>query len=49
MKEKNEDRRNDDVQGIEMIDLGDAVEETRQWGPLWQAPDTCCSYTYYGE
>lgn len=48
MKEKTEEKGGE-VQGIEMIDLGDAVEETRQWGSLWEVPDTCCSYTYIGE
>ena len=48
MKEKTE-MRGGEVQGIEMIDLGDAVEETRQWGAIHQVPDTCCSYTYIGE
>jgi hypothetical protein len=48
MKEKSEER-GVEVQGIEMIDFGDVAEETRQWGPIQQVPDTCCSYTYIGE
>jgi hypothetical protein len=39
----------DEVQGIEMVDLGDAVAETKQGSILPTALDSCCSYTYFGE
>jgi len=49
MNQKNEDRKDDAVQGIEMIDLGDAMVETKQPGAIQWVPDTCCSYTYLAE
>ena len=48
MKEKSE-WRGAEVQGIEMIELGDAVEETRQNAAMSQFLDNCCQYTYWGE
>ncbi|WP_157995263.1 hypothetical protein [Peristeroidobacter soli] len=38
----------DEVQGIEMIDLGDAMKETKQPGQVPVVPDSCCTYTYLG-
>jgi hypothetical protein len=49
MKEKIEEGREDDVQGIEMIDLGDATKETRQGGIVPSFPDSCCTWTYSAE
>ena len=47
MKEKTE-RRDEEVQGIEVIDLGDARMETKQFGtPV--ITDSCCTFTYIGE
>lgn len=28
-----------EIEGVEMIDLGDAKEETRQWHPIQQVQD----------
>jgi hypothetical protein len=37
-----------EVQGIEVIDLGDARVETKQAGfPV--VSDSCCTFTYLGE
>ena len=47
MKEKSEER-GVEVQGIELIDLGDATEETKQGGFFPTVADSCCSYTYFG-
>lgn len=49
MNEKKSEETGVEVQGIEVIELGDAAEETRQGGPIWQFLDSCCSYTYAGE
>lgn len=48
MNEKAEER-GVEVQGIEVIDLGDAAEETRQQSPFPYFPDSCCAYTYLAE
>jgi hypothetical protein len=48
MKEDIQETR-DEVQGIDMIDLGDAMEETRQASLFPTVPDSCCMYTYLGE
>jgi hypothetical protein len=47
MKDKIEER-GVEVQGIEMIDLGDAAVETKQPGSFPVVPDSCCTYTYFG-
>lgn len=49
MNQKNEEMRDDFVQGIELIELGDAVEETRQTSTTPWISDSCCWYTYLGE
>lgn len=49
MKEKREERKDEEVQGIEMIDLGDAMEETRQGSTFPHYLDSCCSYTWLAE
>ena len=38
-----------EVQGIEVIDLGDARVETRQTNPFQWFLDSCCAYTYLAE
>lgn len=48
MKEKLEES-GVEVQGIELIDLGDATVETKQPNAIMQIPDSCCSWTYFGE
>lgn len=40
------DEIGDVVQGIEMIDCGDATAETKQGTLFPMAPDSCCTYTY---
>lgn len=35
-----------EVEGVELIDLGDASVETKQPHPIWQVLDNCCSFTY---
>ena len=30
-------------QNVELLDLGDAMEETKQAHPLWLIPDSCCT------
>ncbi|MFC4314940.1 hypothetical protein ACFPN2_38110 [Steroidobacter flavus] len=47
MKEKIEETR-DEVQGIEMIDLGDAMVETKQPNAVQLVLDSCCTYTWFG-
>ena len=48
MKLKTEEMEAVEVQGIEMIDLGDAMVETKQGGtPV--IPDSCCTFTWGGE
>lgn len=47
MKEKTEVTNGKEVQGIEMIDLGDASEETRQWSSIQTILDNCCTYTWF--
>lgn len=49
MKEKIEDIKDAEVQGIEVIDLGDAAVETKQPSSIQWVPDTCCTFTYFGE
>nr|WP_298723689.1 hypothetical protein [uncultured Steroidobacter sp.] len=44
MKEKTEETKGKEVQGIEMIDLGDAREETRQWNPVQILQDSPVSW-----
>jgi hypothetical protein len=46
MNHKTEETRDEEVQGIEMIDLGDAVVETRQTSSVQWILDSCCAYTY---
>lgn len=48
MKEKIEES-GVEVQGIELIDLGDAAVETKQPHPIMQTLDSCCTFTYFGE
>lgn len=48
MKEKREEG-GVEVQGIDVIDLGDAVVETRQLSTTPWIQDSCCWYTYIGE
>jgi len=48
MNEKVEER-GVEVQGIEVIDLGDATKETRQTSPVPWISDSCCAYTYLAE
>lgn len=48
MNQKTEEKRDEEVQGIEVIDLGDARVETKQNG-LPVLPDSCCTLTYSGE
>lgn len=48
MNEKVEER-GVEVQGIEVIDLGDAAIETRQTSPFPWISDSCCAYTYLAE
>lgn len=48
MKEKTQET-GVEVQGIELIDLGDATTETRQGSPFPYFPDSCCTYTYLAE
>jgi hypothetical protein len=43
MIEKIEDR-GVEVQGIEVIDLGDAAEETRQWHPVQAVQDSATTW-----
>ena len=38
-----------EVEEIEVVDLGDALEETRQGSPVAYFPDGCCSYTWTAE
>ena len=38
-----------EVQGIEVIDLGDAAVETKQPHPFQVIIDSCCAYTYLAE
>ena len=45
MKKKAEEMRDEEVQGIEVIDLGDAVIETKQGGTP-SIPDSCCTLTW---
>ncbi|WP_157994320.1 hypothetical protein [Peristeroidobacter agariperforans] len=45
MKQKTEERKDEEVQGIEVIDLGDASAETKQNG-FPQIPDSCCTLTF---
>lgn len=48
MNQKTEERKDEEVQGIEVIDLGDARVETKQAGtPV--IPDSCCTLTWGGE
>ena len=49
MNQKNEEMRDDFVQGIELIELGDAVEETRQFSTFPGFPDSCCAYSWLAE
>jgi hypothetical protein len=37
-----------EVEGLEMIELGDAMVETRQQHPIVQTKDSCCTWTYFG-
>jgi len=39
MKEKTEETKGKEVQGIEMIDLGDATLETHQYDPIQMIQD----------
>lgn len=48
MNQKTEERRDEEVQGIEVIDLGDARVETKQNG-LPQLPDSCCTLSWGAE
>lgn len=48
MNEKAEER-GVEVQGIDVIDLGDARVETKQPSPLPWILDSCCAYTYLAE
>jgi hypothetical protein len=48
MNEKIEER-GVEVQGIEVIDLGDAAVETKQQSPQPWIQDSCCSWTYFAE
>jgi hypothetical protein len=48
MKEDIQETR-DEVQGIDMIDLGDAMVETKQTSTLPWISDSCCAYTYFAE
>jgi hypothetical protein len=48
MKPKTEDIKEMEVQGIDVIDLGDTSEETRQWNPIQQILDSCCTFTWFG-
>lgn len=43
------DEIGDEVQGIEMIDMGSAAAETKQGGIVTLLPDSCCTYSYSGE
>lgn len=43
------DEIGDEVQGIEMIEFGDARKETKQGGIVIMVPDSCCTYTWFGE
>ncbi len=45
----NTEERADEVQGIEMIDLGDVAEETKEGGLFPTVKDSCCTYTYLPE
>jgi hypothetical protein len=47
MKPKTEDIKGMEVQGIDVIDLGDASEETRQWTAIQMVLDSCCTYTWF--
>jgi hypothetical protein len=38
----------EEVEGLEMIDLGDAAVETKQPHPIQQTKDSCCTWTYFG-
>lgn len=49
MKEKTEVTNGKEVQGIEMIDLGDAGIETKQPGSIQMVPDSCCTYTWFAK
>lgn len=45
MNQKTEERKDEEVQGIEVIDLGDARVETKQNGVPF-ITDSCCTFTY---
>ena len=45
----NTEERGVEVQGIDVIDLGDAATETKQIHPFQVILDSCCSYTYLAE
>ena len=47
MKEKTEVTNGKEVQGIEMIDLGDASEETRQWNVVQIILDSPITWGYH--
>lgn len=49
MNQKTEERGVEEVQGIEVIDLGDAAEETKQGSLFPTVSDSCCTYTWLGE
>lgn len=49
MNQKTEERSGAEVQGIDVIDFGDAMVETKQPGAFPVIADTCCTYTYFGE
>jgi hypothetical protein len=48
MKEKIEET-GAEVQGIEVIDLGDAAVETKQQSPTPWIQDSCCTWTWLAE
>ena len=35
-----------EVEGVEVIDFGDAMEETKQPHPIQVAMDSCCTFTW---
>jgi hypothetical protein len=37
-----------EVQGIEVIDFGDALVETKQPHAIQQILDSCCTFTWFG-
>lgn len=47
MNEKIEER-GVEVQGIDVIDLGDAMVETKQPHAIQQILDSCCTFTWFG-